>query len=160
MGKDRERIRELDRESEREANARYEQDRIAARDQSERDRERGRLLDRARDRMGMGMGPGKSPRMQVMARKRREKDDEMHFTLTPSERHFFERVRSALGGRESWVECLKCLDMYASEILTRQELMVLLADIFGPQNVKLLDELKQLLNNRGVLDMTVSIPIH
>jgi histone deacetylase complex regulatory component SIN3 len=154
MGKDRERMRDLDREAEREASSRFEQDRLAAREESERDRERNRLIDRARDRLTVGMGPGKSPRMQVVARRRRGREEEMHLTLTPSERTFFERIKACLGNREAWVEFLKCLDLYSAEVISRAELTTLLADIFGPQNMKLLDELKQLLNNRGALEMT------
>ena len=50
----------------------------------------------------------------VASRKRRARDDELHLTLTPSERNFFGRVRAALGAREAFAEFLKCLDLYAA----------------------------------------------
>ena len=57
------------------------------------------------------------------------------------------------------MEFLKALDLFASDVLTRAELLALLGDVFavvpnggGP---KLLDELKTLLVNRGTFEMTV-----
>jgi len=127
-----------------------------AREEAERERERQRAIDRARDTLTVGMGPGKSVRMQAITRRRRVRDEEFGLQLTPTERHFFERVRGALGTRELWVEFLKCLDLYAAEVLQRTELLQLLADVFGTGNAGLLEELKTLLNNRGMLEMTVS----
>lgn len=40
-------------------------------------------------------------------------------------------------------------------MLTRHELVTLLADVFGPANMRLLDELRSILNSRGTLEMTV-----
>lgn len=42
------------------------------------------------------------------------------------------------------------------EVLSRHELVALLADVFGPANMRLLDELRAVLNARGTLEMTVS----
>lgn len=154
MGRDRERLRDADAEAEREGTSRMQRERMMARDASENDRERDRLIDRQRDRMTVGMGPGKSPRMMQQARKRRGKEEELHLTLTPSERSFFVKLKSYLGSREAWVETLKCFDLYSSEVITRNELLALLSDIFGQDKSFLLDEVKILLTQRGALDFT------
>ena len=123
----------------------------------------------------------------MLTRRRRTREEELHLTLTPSERSLFGRIKSALGAREHWVEVLKCLDLYAAvrrgeggrgdtplpttqhicppiipsplsslqEVLSRHELVALLADVFGPANMRLLDELRAVLNARGTLEMTV-----
>jgi histone deacetylase complex regulatory component SIN3 len=154
MARDRDRLRDADAEAEREGASRMQRDRMMARDASENDRERDRLIDRQRDRMQVGMGPGKSPRMMQQARKRRGKEEELHLTLTPSERSFFVKLKGYLGHREAWLETLKCFDLYSSEVINRNELIALLADVFGPDKAFLLEEVKMLLSQRGTLDMT------
>ena len=39
-------------------------------------------------------------------------------------------------------------------MLSRAELLTLLADVLGPSHAKLLEELRSLLHNRGTLEMT------
>jgi hypothetical protein len=114
LGRDRDRLREADRDSEREAASRQDRDRLLGREAAESERERERLIDRHRDRSQVGMGPGKSPRLAVAARRRRGREEELHLTLTPTERTFFARLKGVLGGREAWVEALKCFDLYSA----------------------------------------------
>lgn len=156
MAKDRDRMREADRQDASEYAERGMEDREMSQRQRESDRERERMLDRARDRAQVGMGPGKSPRMQVVVKKRRDADRDMHLTLTPTERGFFERVKAAVGSRDGWVEFLKILELYSSEVLTRTELFTLVSDILpsGPGHKAMMEELKSMVASRGFTDMT------
>lgn len=53
------------------------------------------------------------------------------------------------------MEFLKCLDLFAREVVSRTELLTLLENIFTSRHAHLLDDLKILLNNRGTLDNLV-----
>lgn len=144
---------------------RTEADRKAAHEEGLQELGRKRALAQARETGMVGAGPGKSSLMQEVARRRRVKDEDLHLTLTPSERSFFERVKSVLGSREAWLETLKCLELYAADIVSRQDLLTLLAPVFGETNARMLEELRTLLNNRGIIDMTAedvwySMPIN
>jgi paired amphipathic helix protein Sin3a len=143
-----------ERQAERDTVARMAKDRQLARGAYEAERERERTLDRSRDRAGIGMGPGKAPRSATAAKRRRLHDDEILLALAPSERALFARIKAALGGRDAWNESLKCLDMYSNDLLTRNELFALLADVFGPGLSSLLDELKALMAARGAVTIT------
>jgi paired amphipathic helix protein Sin3a len=46
---------------------------------------------------------------------------------------FLERVKGRLRSRESYGDFLKCLNLYAQDIISRQELVQLASDIFGRQ---------------------------
>ena len=90
------------------------------------------------------------------ARRRRIEEEELRISLTPSEITFFDRLKAAVGGREAWLEVLKCFDLYAAEVLTKAELMTLLQDVIGASAAgsaastsSLLDGISKLLNNRG-----------
>ncbi len=158
LARDRERAREADRADAREYVERAIDDRELSLRERERDRERERMIDRARDRGQVGMGPGKSPRTQVVVKKRREKESDGHVTgLTPTERSFFDRVKSVIGFRDQWVEFLKILELFSSESLTRAELFQLISDVLpqsGVQRKSILDELKTMVSNKGFTDMT------
>jgi hypothetical protein len=145
--------RERDKDLDREYSERLEHDRRRSDRERERDRERDRIIDRARDRAQVGMGPGKPPRMQQIARRRRTREEEMGLFLSPSERGLFDRIKAALGPREAWSEFLKCLDLYSSDVLSKAELLTLLADLFGTGHAGVLDEVRVFLNNRGALEM-------
>jgi paired amphipathic helix protein Sin3a len=153
LGKDFDKKRLADRDHERDADERISEDRRLA--GGEREKEKERLVDRARDRATVGMAAGKSARLMAVSSKvRREREELLHVTLTPTERVFFNRVKAVLGGGEAWVEFLKALDLYAMDIVTRPELLGLLQDLFGPSNSRMLEELRSLLHNRGQLEFT------
>ena len=69
------------------------------------------------------------------------------------ERQFFDTAREALStfsrdGGQAWAEFLKCMDMYAQEILSRSEMLQLVEELLG-KNVKLFEEFKRILNCAG-----------
>jgi paired amphipathic helix protein Sin3a len=70
------------------------------------------------------------------------------------ERQFFDSAREALtsysrDGGQAWAEFLKCLDMYAQEILSRQEMLNFVEPLLGKRNTKLFEEFKRILNAAG-----------
>uniref|UniRef100_A0A7S2SFF8 Histone deacetylase interacting domain-containing protein n=1 Tax=Mucochytrium quahogii TaxID=96639 RepID=A0A7S2SFF8_9STRA len=67
------------------------------------------------------------------------------------ERNLFGRIKAALGTRELWGEFLKCLDLFAQELISRAELLSLISDIFGERG-DLLEEFDRLLASRGATD--------
>jgi paired amphipathic helix protein Sin3a len=67
------------------------------------------------------------------------------------EKRLFARIKSALSTRERWGEFLKCLELFSQEILSRQELIAVAADMFA-SNTELLDEFDRLLASRGATD--------
>jgi histone deacetylase complex regulatory component SIN3 len=158
--RDRERLREAEAADAREYAERNLDDRELSVREREKERERERLVDKARDRSQVGMGAGKSPRVQAVVKKRRQRDEEMNLALTPSEKGFFERVKSLIGPRDTWVEFLKLLELFSSEVLNRAELISLVSDILNiggssATNARqLLEELKSLIANKGFTDLT------
>ncbi len=70
------------------------------------------------------------------------------------EKRLFSRIKSALASRELWAEFLKCLDLFALEIISRSDLISLLADILG-NHTELLEEFDRLLASRGATDNAV-----
>jgi paired amphipathic helix protein Sin3a len=68
--------------------------------------------------------------------------------VAANERRFFEKVKAALPTRELWNELLKCLDLYSKEVLSRNEMISLVADLFG-KHTDLLEEFKEMLHQRG-----------
>jgi len=68
--------------------------------------------------------------------------------VATNERRFFEKVKAALPTRELWNELLKCLDLYSKEVLSRNEMISLVADLFG-KHTDLLEEFKGMLHQRG-----------
>ena len=68
------------------------------------------------------------------------------------EKKYFERVKKALGQESLWHEFLKCLELYAHDLLSRVELLSLLADIVAvcpDGGEELIDELEDVLVSRG-----------
>jgi len=78
----------------------------------------------------------------------RDAEDELRVSLPPTEQSLFIRMKAALGGREAWLEVLKCFELHAEGILNRQELFTLLGDILGhsDRTLALLEDVKSLLN--------------
>jgi len=67
------------------------------------------------------------------------------------ERNLLGRIKAALGTRELWSEFLKCIDLFAQEVISRAELLALITDIFGERG-DLLEEFDRLLASRGATD--------
>lgn len=67
------------------------------------------------------------------------------------ERNILGRIKAAIGSRELWGEFLKCLDLFAQELISRAELLALISDIFGERS-DLLEEFDRLLASRGATD--------
>ena len=77
------------------------------------------------------------------------------------ERQFFDAAREALmsytrDGGQAWAEFLKCLDMYAQEILSRNEMLTFVEPLLGKRNTKLFEEFKRILAAAGA--QSISIP--
>lgn len=70
------------------------------------------------------------------------------------ERQFFDSVRDALSsftrdGGQAWAEFLKCLDMYAQEILSRSDMLTFVEPLLGKRNNNLFEEFKRILTASG-----------
>eukprot|EP00980_Cylindrotheca_fusiformis_P029895 scaffold24012_cov186-Cylindrotheca_fusiformis.AAC.8 len=70
------------------------------------------------------------------------------------ERQFFDSAKEALAsytrdGGQAWAEFLKCLDMYAQEILSRNEMLNFVEPLLGKRNTKLFEEFKRILGAAG-----------
>lgn len=70
------------------------------------------------------------------------------------ERQFFDMARESLtsyarDGGQAWAEFLKCLDMYAQDILSRNEMLNFVEPLLGKRNTKLFEEFKRILNAAG-----------
>jgi len=85
-----------------------------------------------------------------------------------TERRFFDQVREVLSSQspEIWNEFVKCLDLYNRGAINRRGLILLVTELFGPQNSDILDELKALLSARSTydasqqMDLWHSIPLN
>ena len=51
--------------------------------------------------------------------------------------------------RESWAEFVRCLDLFSCDAITKKDLLILVQDLFGPQNGDLFDEFKLLMATRA-----------
>jgi paired amphipathic helix protein Sin3a len=72
------------------------------------------------------------------------------------ERQFFDAAREALSshsrdGGQAWAEFIKCLDMYAQDILSKSEMLNFVEPLLGKRNTKLFEEFKRILNAAGSL---------
>lgn len=70
------------------------------------------------------------------------------------ERQFFEAAKEALvsfsrDGGQAWAEFLKCLDMYAQELLSKSEMLSFVETILGKRNAELFEEFKRILTAAG-----------
>ena len=70
------------------------------------------------------------------------------------ERQFFDMARESLtsytrDGGQAWAEFVKCLDMYAQDILSRTEMLNFVEPLLGKRNTKLFEEFKRILNAAG-----------
>ncbi|RHY29609.1 hypothetical protein DYB32_005013, partial [Aphanomyces invadans] len=51
--------------------------------------------------------------------------------MDPSEWNMFERIKKVLPSRDSWREFLKCLELYAQEIVGRDDLLTMVKNLLG-----------------------------
>eukprot|EP00590_Aulacoseira_subarctica_P000690 CAMPEP_0172416360 /NCGR_PEP_ID=MMETSP1064-20121228/2841_1 /TAXON_ID=202472 /ORGANISM="Aulacoseira subarctica , Strain CCAP 1002/5" /LENGTH=1127 /DNA_ID=CAMNT_0013153951 /DNA_START=21 /DNA_END=3404 /DNA_ORIENTATION=+ len=70
------------------------------------------------------------------------------------ERQFFDTLKEALtsnsrDGGVAWAEFLKCLDLFAQEVLSRVELLGYVEELLGKRNADLFDEFKRVLAAAG-----------
>jgi paired amphipathic helix protein Sin3a len=70
------------------------------------------------------------------------------------ERQFFDAAKEALAsytrdGGQAWAEFMKCLDMYAQEILSKSEMLNFVEPLLGKRNNKLFEEFKRILSAAG-----------
>lgn len=83
-------------------------------------------------------------------------DSQGGFIKPSEEQQLFDRARVALssgGEGNDWNEFLKCLDLFNSHILKREQMLDFIQDIFEHHNeLCLFDELKYLINRRGELE--------
>ncbi len=82
------------------------------------------------------------------------KQPEMYVYNSAVERQFFDTTREALAaytrdGGQAWAEFLKCLDMYAQEILSRTEMFDFVEPLLGKRNNKLYEEFKRIIHSAG-----------
>jgi histone deacetylase complex regulatory component SIN3 len=63
-----------------------------------------------------------------------------------TERRFFDQVKDVLIGngfsRDSWLEFVRCLDLYSHGKLSKKDMLILVQDLFGSANSDLFDEFK------------------
>jgi len=70
------------------------------------------------------------------------------------ERQFFDAAKEALttysrDGELAWAEFLKCMDLYAQEILSRSEMLGMVEDLLGKRNTELFEDFKRILTAAG-----------
>ncbi|GAX18151.1 paired amphipathic helix protein Sin3a [Fistulifera solaris] len=88
------------------------------------------------------------------SRKRSLEDPESCVYNSAVERQFFDATKEALtaytrDGGQAWAEFLKCLDMYAQDILSRQEMLNFVEPLLGKRHTKLFEEFKRILASAG-----------
>jgi paired amphipathic helix protein Sin3a len=54
--------------------------------------------------------------------------------------------------KEQWGEFVKCLDLFCQEVISRQELLDLVKDLFEDENLEVYDQFTQVLTDRGVVE--------
>ena len=52
--------------------------------------------------------------------------------------------------RENWNEFVKVLELFSNDVVTKEDCLDLIGDLFGPQHNDLFHEFKRLLNSRSV----------
>ena len=72
------------------------------------------------------------------------------------ERQFFDAAKEALttysrDGGQAWAEFLKCLDMYAQELLSKNEMLSFVEQLLGKRSAELFEEFKRILTAAGSL---------
>lgn len=95
------------------------------------------------------MGAGGS--LSAAARAGKARDS--HLSVS-AERRFFIQVKEVLGNvsKDAWSEFVKCLELFSGDAITRDDLMELVQDLFGPTNGELFLEFRRLLDSRADYD--------
>ncbi|RHY64123.1 hypothetical protein DYB34_006257, partial [Aphanomyces astaci] len=68
--------------------------------------------------------------------------------MDPSEWHMFEKIKKVLPSRDSWREFLKCLELYAQEIVGRDDLIAMVQNLLG-RHTDVVAEFTALLHTHG-----------
>ena len=78
------------------------------------------------------------------AKKEREKEKAQQVTpaLTKSEKGFFQTIKQALKNDELYHEILKCLHLYTEDLISRDEMLTLLEELFGRHHLNLYQNFK------------------
>jgi len=71
-----------------------------------------------------------------------------------AERRFFEQVKEVLvaSSRETWNEFVKCLELFSNDAITKEDMVDLVQDLFGPPHSDLFAEFKRLLSSREMYE--------
>ena len=106
--------------------------------------------------MTAGRVPMQDTSNNLSARKRPllEAPPETYVYNSAVERQFFDAAREALSaytrdGGQAWAEFIKCLDMYAQDILSRSEMLNFVEPLLGKKHNKLFEEFKRILAAAG-----------
>lgn len=67
-----------------------------------------------------------------------------------AERRYFEQVKEVLTAtsRETWNEFVKVLELFSNDVVSKEDCLDLIGDLFGPQQNELFHEFKRLLSSR------------
>ncbi|KAF0699793.1 Aste57867_9634 [Aphanomyces stellatus] len=68
--------------------------------------------------------------------------------MDPAEWNMFEKIKKCLPSRDSWREFLKCLELYAQEIVGRDDMLVLVKNLLG-RHTDVIAEFAALLQTHG-----------
>ncbi|KAF0722171.1 hypothetical protein Ae201684_018650 [Aphanomyces euteiches] len=68
--------------------------------------------------------------------------------MDPAEWNMFEKIKKCLPSRDSWREFLKCLELYAQEIVGRDDMLVLVKNLLG-RHTDVIAEFTALLQTHG-----------
>lgn len=133
----------------------------AAAESENRKRQAEEMQERETQRKG-NHSSDPSPRLIDMTRAQQEEasrkrsldDPESYVYNSAVERQFFDATKEALtaytrDGGQAWAEFLKCLDMYAQDILSRQEMLNFVEPLLGKRHTKLFEEFKRILASAG-----------
>lgn len=71
-----------------------------------------------------------------------------------AERRYFEQVKEVLTAtsRETWQEFVKVLELFSNDAVSKEDMLDLIGDLFGPQHNDLFHEFKRLLSSREEYD--------
>ena len=85
-------------------------------------------------------------------RRRTRKIAGEQFALPEPERRYFTKVKAVLD-KDQWSEFVKCLDLFCHEVISRNELLDLIKDLFlGGKNEALFEQFTSVLTDHGVIE--------
>ena len=77
--------------------------------------------------------------------------NDVNFSIPSLDYKIINRIKDTLGDKDSWKEFLKCLDLFAQDLISRSELFALLNDLFSNDS-RLLEEFSNFLSSHGASD--------